>query len=295
MSDYSIWLLEYASQPNVPIGDILYGKADGPRRRMPYCYIVLQSRDHVAMVDIGYNHADFGGSLAEGYGVDCWHDPVKVLALCGLHPKDVDSIFVTHAHFDHFGNIEAFPKAHFYIAAEEIDRSIWALSLPERLNFMAMAIDPGDLVKAAALTQQRRLTLIEQDLIDALPGIDLHIARDTHTFASIWVEVRNDGKMLSADSWVLAGDLVYSYDNIGGIGDGVTSGAALHPIGIAIGSQANLLLTTETMLQAVDYRRQRIVPVHEERVMQLFPSRNVAHGLSLTEICLADGVASRLG
>jgi glyoxylase-like metal-dependent hydrolase (beta-lactamase superfamily II) len=294
MSDYSIWLLEYASQPNVPIGDILYGKVDQPKRRMPYCYVVLQSRDHVAMVDIGYNNADFGRALAEGYGVDRWHDPVKVLGLCGLHPRDVDSIFVTHAHFDHFGNIDAFPKAHFYIAAEEIERSLWALALPERLNFMAMAIDPGDLTKAAQLAHHKRLTLIEQDAVDILPGIDLHIARDTHTFASIWVEIRNDRKQPSQDSWVVAGDLVYSYDNIGGIADGETAGEPYHPIGIAIGSQANLLMTTENMLRAVGYRRRRIIPVHEERVMQLFPSRNPAPGLSITEICLAEGASSRL-
>jgi glyoxylase-like metal-dependent hydrolase (beta-lactamase superfamily II) len=247
------------------------------------------------MVDVGYNHADFGRDLAEGYGVDSWHDPVEALALCGLHPRDVDTIFITHIHFDHFGNVEAFPKAHFHIAAEEIERSIWALSLPERLNFMALAIDPGDLVKAAALTQQGRLTLIEQDMTDVIPGIDLHIARDTHTFASIWVEIRNDGRSPSQDSWVLAGDLVYSYDNIGGIGDGAMNGTPYHPIGIAIGSQSNLLLTTESMLQAVGYQRRRIIPVHEEKTMQLFPTRKLAPGLSITEICLADGMASRIG
>jgi N-acyl homoserine lactone hydrolase len=295
MSRYSILLLEYASQPNVPVGDILYGKVNEPRRRMPYCYVLLRSRDHIALVDIGYNHADFGGELAEGYGVYRWHDPVEVLGLCGLSPADIDSIFITHAHFDHFGNVEAFPKAHFYIAAEEIERSVWALGLPERLNFMAMAIDPGDLIKAARLTQEGRLTLIDQDRIDVIPGIDLHIARDTHTFASIWVEVRNDGKNPSEDNWVIAGDLVYSYDNIGGIGDGATMGMPYHPIGIAIGSQKNLLLTTEAMLQTVGYRRKRIVPVHEERVMQLFPSRQVKPGLSITEICVASDKAPLFG
>ncbi|HVI88511.1 MAG TPA: MBL fold metallo-hydrolase [Dongiaceae bacterium] len=295
MSRYSILLLEYASQPNVPAGDILYGKVNEPRRRMPYCYVLLRSRDHIALVDIGYNHADFGRTLAEGYGVDCWHDPAKVLGLCGLSPADIDSIFITHAHFDHFGNAEAFPKAHFYIAAEEIERSIWALGLPERLNFMAMAIDPGDLVKAARLTQEGRLTLIDEDRTDVLPGIDLHIARDTHTFASVWVEIRNDGKKPSEDNWVIAGDLVYSYDNIGGTGDGATVGTPYHPIGIAIGSQMNLLLTTENMLQSVGYRRKRIVPVHEERVMQLFPSRQVKPGLSITEIYSATEATPLLG
>ena len=159
---------------------------------------------------------------------------------------------------------------------------------------VAAAIDPGDLTKAARLAHHKRLTLIERDVADVLPGIDLHIARDTHTFASIWVEIRNDGKQPSQDNWVVAGDLVYSYDNIGGIADGESSGEPYHPIGIAIGSQANLLMTTETMLQAVGYRRRRIIPVHEERVMRLFPSRTLAPGLSITEIRLADGVKSRL-
>ena len=37
------------------------------------------------------------------------------------------TVFVTHAHFDHFGNVDAFPNAHFYIARQEIERSVWAL------------------------------------------------------------------------------------------------------------------------------------------------------------------------
>ena len=114
MADYSLWVLEYASQTRVFSGDILYGSHGGPPRRMPYCYVVLRSKDHVAMVDVGYNHADYGRTLALSYGVEHWHDPRQVLALCGLRPEDVDTIFITHAHFDHFGNVEAFPKAHFY-------------------------------------------------------------------------------------------------------------------------------------------------------------------------------------
>jgi N-acyl homoserine lactone hydrolase len=132
MAEYSLWVLEYASQTRVSSGDILYGSHGGPPRRMPYCYVVLRSKDHVAMVDVGYNHADYGRTLALSYGVEHWHDPRRVLGLCGLTPEDVDTVFITHAHFDHFGNVEVFPKAHFHIARQEIERSLWALSQPER-------------------------------------------------------------------------------------------------------------------------------------------------------------------
>ena len=295
MAGYSLWVLEYASQTRVSSGDILYGRHDGAARRMPYCYVVLRSKSHVAMVDVGYNHIDHGRALAVSYGVEHWHDPRRVLALCGLRPEDVGTVFVTHAHFDHFGNVEAFPNAHFYIARQEIERSVWALSQPERLRFLAVAIDPGDLTRAAALAAAGRLTLVDRDLEDVLPGIDLHLAPDTHSFASMWVRLRNDGRRESEDCWVLAGDLIYSYDNIGGLATGIEAGSPYHPIGFAVGSQENLLRASEAMLTAVAHERRRVVPVHEEALARVFPTREVAPGLAISELCLADGAESRLG
>jgi glyoxylase-like metal-dependent hydrolase (beta-lactamase superfamily II) len=262
---------------------------------MPYAYVLLRSRDHVAMVDVGYNHADYGKTLAETYGVQHWHGPQQALALCGLTPGDVDTIFITHAHFDHFGNVEAFPKARFYVARQEIERSLWALALPERLSLLGSAIDPGDLAKGAALAAAGRLVLVDQDMEDVLPGIDLHLAPDTHSYASIWVEVRNDGRRESSDAWVLAGDLIYSYDNLGGLGSGIEGNPPFHPIGIAVGSQEKLLFATEAMVKAVGYERRRVVPVHEAALLDVFPSRRAAPGLAISEVCLADGAASRIG
>ena len=295
MALYSLWVLEYASQTTVAAGDILYGDHAGSPRRMPYCYVVLRSEQQIAMVDVGYNHADFGRTLALSYGVEHWHDPGRALALCGVAPEDVGTIFITHAHFDHFGNVEAFPRAHFYMARREIERSVWALSQPSRMGFLASAIDPGDLAKGAALAAAGRLTLIDQDREDVLPGIDLHVAPDTHSFASMWVRLRNDGRRQSEDCWVLAGDLIYSYDNIGGLATGIAAGRPYHPIGIAVGSQENLLKATEAMLRAVAYERRRVVPVHEAAMARVFPTRQVAPGLAISELCLADGAPSMVG
>ena len=61
----------------------------------------------------------------------------------------------------------------------------------------------------------------------------------------MYVRVRNDGKADSADSWVFAGDLVYCQENLRGRkeGDGMYI-----PVGLATGSQLNLLMTTDRML-----------------------------------------------
>jgi N-acyl homoserine lactone hydrolase len=255
---------------------------------LPYCYVLIKGKHHAAMVDVGYNHKEFGGYLADKFGVINWHSPSEVLKECSLRPEDIDTVFVTHAHFDHFGNVDDFPKAKFYIQEREIAKWVWAMSLPERMQWMMVAIDPGDVLRGVQLAKNKRLVTVNGDLANVLPGIDLHPAYDSHTFGSMWVEVRNDGKSTSQDTWVLAGDLIYVYENLSGSGDVVGVEKIYNPVGLAVGSQMNLVLATEAMMQAVNYEERRVIPVHEERLKEVFPSRITKDGLRISEICLAD-------
>ena len=126
------------------------------------------------MVDVGYNHKAYGEVLANTYGVRNWHPPREVLAECGLTPEDVSSIFITHAHFDHMGNIEDFPNATFYIQERELSKWVWAMSLERRFRWLMLGIDPGDILRAVDLARQGRLVCVNGDRENVLPGIDLH-------------------------------------------------------------------------------------------------------------------------
>jgi len=66
------------------------------------------------------------------------------------------------------------------------------------------------------------------------------------------------------------------------------------PVGLAVGSQENLVMATEAMMKSVGYEARRVIPVHEERLKDRFPSRITADGLRISEICLADGEKSRV-
>jgi N-acyl homoserine lactone hydrolase len=288
MANYSIWVLEYAYVPNYHVSGIIYGYHNQGYRKLPYCYVLIKGKHHAAMVDVGYNHKEFGGYLGDKFGVINWHSPSEVLKECSLRPEDIDTVFVTHAHFDHFGNVDDFPKAKFYIQEREIAKWVWAMSLPERMQWMMVAIDPGDVLRGVELAKNKRLVTVNGDLVNVLPGIDLHPAYDSHTFGSMWVEVRNDGKSTSQDTWVLAGDLIYVYENLSGSGDVVGVEKIYNPVGLAVGSQMNLVLATEAMMQAVNYEERRVIPVHEERLKEVFPSRITKDGLRVSEICLAD-------
>lgn len=294
MSDYSIWILEYAYVPEYPVGGVIYGAHNAGTRKLPYCYVLIKGNGHVAMVDVGYNHAEYGRELADRFGVTGWKSPEATLAKCGVHPDDVDTVFITHGHFDHFGNVAAFPNARFYIQGREIEKWVWAMSLPKRLNWMMTAVDPADVLRAVELAKDGRLVCVDGDMDDALPGIDLKAAFDTHTFGSMYIEVRNDGPDHPKPSWILAGDLVYVYENVGKRPGTAKANDAYVPVGLAVGSQSELVLTTERMMKAVNYDYRRVIPVHEERLKDEFPSVLDEDGLRLTEICVGTEDSSRI-
>lgn len=294
MGQYSIWVLEYSYVAKYHKSGVLYGAHNQGYLKLPYCYTVIKGNGRVAMVDVGYNNKEYGKHLADKFGVEHWRAPKTVLAEVGVTPEDVDSVFITHAHFDHFGNVEDFPKARFYVQEREIAKWTWAMSLPDRLRWMMVAVDPGDIVRGVDLARQKRLVCVDGEMRDVLPGVDLHLAADSHTFGSMWVEVRNDGRTPSSDAWILAGDLVYVFENLSGPGAAVDVDTMYVPIGLAVGSQENLVMATEAMMKQVDYEARRVIPIHEERLKDKFPSRITKEGLRISEICLADGETSKV-
>jgi len=291
VADYSIWVLEYSYVKNYHLSGIIYGAHNQGYRKLPYCYTLIKGRGTAAMVDVGYNNKDYGATMANNFGVENWRSAATVLGECGVTPEQIAHVFITHAHFDHMGNTDAFPNAKFYIQERELSKWVWAMSLDRRFRWLMLATDPGDVMRIVDLARQGRLVSIDGDRADVLPGIDLHAAFDTHTWGSMFVHVRNDGKANSADSWVLAGDLVYSFENVRGAD---ANDPQYIPVGLAVGSQTNLMLTTDAMVKAAGDEFRRIIPIHEEGLRDAFPSRITAEGLRITEIALADGEPSRV-
>ena len=213
----------------------------------------------------------------------------SVLGEAGVRPEDVTHVFLTHLHFDHAGNTDAFPNAIFYVQERELSKAVWAMALDRRFRWLNSGTDPGDVLRVVDLARQGRLVSVDGDREDVLPGIDLRAAFDTHTWGCQFVTVRNDGKRDSQDSWVMAGDLAYTYENLRGMDP---TDPQYIPVGLAMESQCNLLFATDAMVNAGGGDYKRVVPVHEEALKEEFPSRILKNGLRISEIALADGERS---
>ena len=292
MADYSIWVLDYAAVEKFPQSVMLYGPQYAGIRNLPYAYALIKGKGEVILVDTGYDHKEYGKYLADLYGVSNYHPPHEVLAECGVTPADVTQVFITHGHFDHMGALDLFPNARFYVQKREIDKWLWAQTLGPEFSFILGAVDAADIMKAVRLAKEGRLTQIDGDREDVLPGIDVHLAADTHTYGSMYVTIRNDGARNSKDTWIFAGDLIYTYDNLTGLDK---NNRQIVPIGLAVGSQTNLMFASADMLKAVGGEHTRVIPVHEDRLKKTFPSRRTKAGLHVVELTLADGDTSRVG
>src|SRR5256885_3085504 len=107
----------------------------------------MRSADHTILVDAGYRHAGRGGELADLDGITIWRDPAELLARSGAGPEDVDAILVTHAHFDHLGNVAAFPNAIVYIQRRELEERVRAVSPPPPLDWRKQGVGTEDLAR----------------------------------------------------------------------------------------------------------------------------------------------------
>lgn len=284
---YSIWLMEYAHVPTQPIGSVLAGQHNKGYRELSFTYMLLKGGGHTILVDTGTDgESEETIKLHQRDCVTGWQPPEKVLAKVGVRPEEVDWVLLTHAHYDHMDNLKAFPNARFVVQEKEILGWVWAMTREKKYRAPHMALKSQNIYDALRLIEEGRMTLVNGEVKDVLPGIDLYPAFDGHTFGSQIVLVHN-----SDGVWLNVGDLVYVRENLTGLnGDGVYV-----PVGLAVGSPYNMTKSLDDIMRLAGGDIGRVIIGHETDNWTRFPSRRYDDGLYVAQIALAPGEQTRIG
>jgi glyoxylase-like metal-dependent hydrolase (beta-lactamase superfamily II) len=153
----------------------------------------------VVLFDAGYYRQKF---LDRSKPVP-YERPSDAIQKVGLTPDAVTDIIISHIHWDHLDGADLFPKAHLWIQKDEYEHYIDAQGTP-----LARAIDTADAAMLAALWREGRVTLIDGDDKEIIPGITVYTG-GRHTYASQYIGVKT-----RAGTVVLASDDAVTYQNL---------------------------------------------------------------------------------
>ena len=246
--DYSIEAIRYATSPGVPLDELV---VNGPKdQKVDIAMVVwlIRGGGHTILFDSGFHRDTF----SKEFPMKDYLRPDQAVKAAGINPTDVTDIVISHAHWDHMGGIDLFPKATVWIQREEY-RYYTGDAWQKDGNHGG--IDPADVQALVKLNTEHRVRLVDGDDVEIFPSIRAFTG-SRHTFASQYLRVAG------TPTYVLASDNVYFYLNLSAHLASATFSDADHAANIA--QQKRMI----DLAGSPD----RVVPGHDILQFQKFPT-----------------------
>lgn len=250
---WEVFVIEYARSRSQPVASLVHGAFEDGAIDLPFGFVMARAPGHTILIDTGFMMEGRGVAMAERFDIPYWTSPVEQVRALGVEPESVTDIVLTHAHFDHMGSIDKFPNARLFIQKRELLSWVEALALPPRFGFLTDGIDLDDMLTALGATAGHRLTLLDGDQDDVLPGLHVRFA-EGHTLGQQFV-----GLDTPRGRFVVTGDCIYSSRNLTGKnGNGVYI-----PLGFGVGSIWEQLKSFDRMERYVAGDHARLIILHD--------------------------------
>ncbi|HEX7161630.1 MAG TPA: N-acyl homoserine lactonase family protein [Trebonia sp.] len=177
----------------------VYGEPDADLDIDYYFWVIRDGRD-VFLVDTGF--APEAGDRRRRVR---FTTPAEALPVLGITPEDVTAIVITHAHWDHTGNVGQFPHAPVVMTEAEYD--FWTSPMADREQFAAHR-EPEEIALLRSAREQDRLTLFTGQHTLA-PGVEL-VEVGGHTPGQLIAAVTTG----EGGTAVLASDALHFYEEV---------------------------------------------------------------------------------
>ena len=251
--DWDVHVIEFARSRQQRMAGLIHGAPFDEVHDLPFSFVLARRGEAIVLVDTGFMREGSGEAMSLKFDVPYWISPLRMLAEMGVDPDAVTDIVLSHAHFDHMGSIDKFPKARLHIQKREILSWHEAIALPRQFGFLTEIINPDDLRHAFDAAVEHRLNLVDGDVDDLLPGLHVRLG-EGHTMGQQFIVLETVRGRL-----VISGDCVYSKRNLCGHNhDGVYV-----PLTNAIGAAWDQLKTIDRINKTIDGDLGRLVILHD--------------------------------
>lgn len=217
----------------------------------------LCSDERTIVVDTGFSAHS---SVKRGRPLEC--EPAEAIANLGLAPHGIGDVILTHLHFDHAGNVGAFPDARIHVQEAEMQFATGRnmCDPAQRLFF-----EPKDLADIAEALHADRIVFHASD-DEIAEGVSVHLLGG-HTAGTQVVRV------FTERGWVvLASDASHFYANM-----------ILGNPYPAVWEQQRVFEGYTRLGELAD-SPDHIIPGHDPQVRQLYPE--LGNTLNLDVACL---------
>jgi glyoxylase-like metal-dependent hydrolase (beta-lactamase superfamily II) len=243
---YQVFAIRYASIPDFPVSALVAG-AD-PSRKLSIAMTVwlVRGNGRNILVDSGFYRPQFFKS----WKVEGFVKPSEAVAQAGVKPEEITDVIITHMHWDHADGMDLFPHARIWVQKDEYTYYTGPAWQSQNTHG---GIDPDDVLAAVKLNVAGRLTMVNGDSQEIIPGITCYTG-GKHTYQSQYVSVTT-----RAGTVILASDNMYLYENL----------EKHAPIAQTLDKDSNLRAQDRMKQLAASPRL--VIPGHDPAVFEKFP------------------------
>ncbi len=268
-----VYVVEYARSTGVPGDRLLAGVPATELLDMSWNFLVIVRQGRVILLDAGstYFEKEAAPNFFKTYWKTTWHRSVQEsLQSINILPEQVNEVWITHKHWDHFEGIRDLPNAKVLIQGSEWDDAKTEYTADPTIS---LGWVPSIVPVMNDIEAQGRLVRLTPENAKAYEGYPMWLQDSgaileggKHTSHSTVFAV----KCTNGKKYYLAGDAAYTYRNM----------IEHRAVGLTVDAAANVRDVTK--LVEVAGGIDNVIPGHDPSVFTKF---GAAPGAHVAKIC----------